>query len=203
MLAPASAPSSASRSSGVILLKFEWKGIFVALAAFAALMAICSFTIEESREKSRHALTRWALSSPPSALRCWYWDLSKPRQQAGHPGIIVCFIAAIAFIGGFIAWQLKCDHPLLDVRLFANRGFWLRLPIPPRAVRRHLRRLLPTGPVHAARPGVQPHQILRLPWHRWFRPASSSPSSPSGPPARSAKSGYSSSETLSWQLLFS
>lgn len=110
--------------SGVILLKFEWKGIFVALAAFAALMAICSFTIEESREKKppRFDPLGAVLSAIGIALLV-LGLIEAPTAGWGHPGIIVCFIAAIAFIGGFIAWQLKCDHPLLDVRLFANRGF--------------------------------------------------------------------------------
>lgn len=110
--------------SGLILLNFEWKGIFVALAAFAALIAICSFTIEESKEKDPPRFD--PLGAVLSAIGITLLVLGlieAPTQGWDNPGIIVCFIGAIAFIGGFIAWQLKCDHPLLNVRLFANRGF--------------------------------------------------------------------------------
>ncbi len=32
------------------------------------------------------------------------------------------FVGAVALIG-FIAWELRSDHPMLDIRLFRNRGF--------------------------------------------------------------------------------
>ncbi len=32
------------------------------------------------------------------------------------------FVGAVALIG-FVAWELRSDHPMLDIRLFRNRGF--------------------------------------------------------------------------------
>lgn len=110
--------------SGAILLHSNWKGIFVGLAILAAIIAICSFTIEESKEKNppRFDPLGAVLSAVGIALLV-LGLIEAPTEGWGSPSIIVCFIAAIAFIAGFIVWELKCDHPLLDVRLFANRGF--------------------------------------------------------------------------------
>lgn len=77
--------------SGVILLKFEWKGIFVALAILAAIIAICSFTIEESKEENAPRFD--ALGAVLSAIGIALLVLGlieAPTVGWLHPGIIVC-----------------------------------------------------------------------------------------------------------------
>ncbi len=37
---------------------------------------------------------------------------------------VVCsFVAGALLLGAFVAWELRSDHPMLDLRLFLNRGF--------------------------------------------------------------------------------
>jgi predicted MFS family arabinose efflux permease len=36
---------------------------------------------------------------------------------------LTAFVAAVALLTGFVAWELRCDHPMLQLRLFRNRRF--------------------------------------------------------------------------------
>jgi len=39
------------------------------------------------------------------------------------PSVLASFGIGAAALGGFIGWELRSDHPMLDLRLFRNRGF--------------------------------------------------------------------------------
>ncbi len=37
--------------------------------------------------------------------------------------VLGSFVVGAVLLGAFVAWELRSDHPMLDLRLFANRGF--------------------------------------------------------------------------------
>jgi len=37
--------------------------------------------------------------------------------------VVASFVVGTFLLGAFVAWELRSDHPMLDLRLFANRGF--------------------------------------------------------------------------------
>ncbi len=37
--------------------------------------------------------------------------------------VVASFVVGTLLLGAFVAWELRSDHPMLDLRLFANRGF--------------------------------------------------------------------------------
>ena len=39
------------------------------------------------------------------------------------PSVLGSFVVGAVALAGFIAWELRSDHPMLDIRLFRNRGF--------------------------------------------------------------------------------
>ncbi len=39
------------------------------------------------------------------------------------PSVVGAFAVGSLFLAGFVAWELRCDHPMLDLRLFRRRGF--------------------------------------------------------------------------------
>ena len=39
------------------------------------------------------------------------------------PSVLGSFVVGAVALTGFIAWELRSDHPMLDMRLFRNRGF--------------------------------------------------------------------------------
>ncbi len=39
------------------------------------------------------------------------------------PSVLASFVVGAVLLVAFVAWELRVDHPMLDVRLFAHRGF--------------------------------------------------------------------------------
>jgi len=39
------------------------------------------------------------------------------------PSVLASFVVGTVTLGAFVAWELRSDHPMLDIRLFARRGF--------------------------------------------------------------------------------
>ncbi len=39
------------------------------------------------------------------------------------PSVVASFVVGTVLLGAFVAWELRSDHPMLDLRLFLNRGF--------------------------------------------------------------------------------
>ncbi len=39
------------------------------------------------------------------------------------PSVLGSFAVGIVALAGFVAWELRIDHPMLDIRLFKHRGF--------------------------------------------------------------------------------
>lgn len=110
--------------SGLILLQFQWHGIFVALAVFAGALTIASITIEESKIKEPPRFDPvGAILSTLGILLLVLGLIEAPERGWTNGWIIACFIVSVLFIVAFILWELRSDHPLLDVRFFKFRGF--------------------------------------------------------------------------------
>jgi EmrB/QacA subfamily drug resistance transporter len=41
----------------------------------------------------------------------------------GSPTVLGSFVVGAVALAGFVAWELRSDHPMLDIRLFRNRAF--------------------------------------------------------------------------------
>ena len=39
------------------------------------------------------------------------------------PSVVASFVVGTVLLAAFLAWELRSDHPMLDIRLFARRGF--------------------------------------------------------------------------------
>jgi predicted MFS family arabinose efflux permease len=39
------------------------------------------------------------------------------------PSVLASFVVGSLMLAAFVAWELRIDHPMLDIRLFAHRGF--------------------------------------------------------------------------------
>ena len=45
------------------------------------------------------------------------------RQRLDSPTVLGSFVVGAVALAGFVAWELRSDHPMLDIRLFRNRAF--------------------------------------------------------------------------------
>ncbi len=52
-----------------------------------------------------------------------YGVIEAPAQGWGDPAVLSGFAAGLALLAAFIAWELHCTHPMLEVRFFRNPRF--------------------------------------------------------------------------------
>lgn len=112
-------------TSGWLLEHFDWPSVFwlnvpvvvVALVAGAVL-------VPKSRHPDRVPLDPvGALLSVGMIGSLVYAVIEAPVYGWTDPLILAGFAVAAVLLAAFVAWELRHDHPMLDVRLFRTGGF--------------------------------------------------------------------------------
>jgi EmrB/QacA subfamily drug resistance transporter len=110
--------------SAVLVDVASWRWLFVlpvALVLVAILLALR--TIPNSREESPHKFDVVGSLSSLVAVAGFIFVLHEgPDQGWTAPVTLVSLLAGVVGALGFVAWELRQRAPLLDVRLFRERG---------------------------------------------------------------------------------
>ncbi|WP_245718446.1 MFS transporter [Nocardia miyunensis] len=110
--------------SGLLLTRFSWESIMIAMAAIGGVLTIATGTVPESRDSSRPSFDPWgALSGAGAVALAVIAALEAPQHGWTAPIVIGTAIGAVVVGAGFAVIELRVAHPLLDVRLLAQRGF--------------------------------------------------------------------------------
>jgi len=110
---------------GLILEWFTWRASFVMTAVLAAITFLGALWLAPNtsdREEAIIDLPGFVLSGIGiGALVFGIIDAAEAGWSAGRAvtGLTVAAVSLVAFV----AWELHTPHPMLDVRLFALRGF--------------------------------------------------------------------------------
>ncbi|WP_084145572.1 MFS transporter [Amycolatopsis jejuensis] len=110
--------------SAVLIDVASWRYLFV-LPVALVLVAIAAAwrSVPDSREASSHSYdTAGALASVVAVAGLVFFLHEGPEKGWGAPGTIVSLLAGLLGTAGFVAWELRHRAPLLDVRLFRERG---------------------------------------------------------------------------------
>jgi DHA2 family multidrug resistance protein-like MFS transporter len=111
--------------TGALLQRFWWGSAFLVnvpvVAVTAAAIAIYS---PRSRDDNATPLDpRGALLSLFGLGALLYGIIEGPERGWSDPIVLATFVAAAAFLAGFIAWERVAAHPMLPLRFFADRRF--------------------------------------------------------------------------------
>lgn len=111
--------------SGILLEFFSWSSFFglnVTLAVLALLGTLR--VIPNSRDAHPPALDPvGAVLSLALVAGLVFGFIEGPSRGWGDPVTVTGFVVGVAGLIGFVAWELRQPHPLLDPRLFKLRGF--------------------------------------------------------------------------------
>lgn len=112
-------------ASGLLLEFFSWNSFFGLNVALAALALIGTMlVIPTSRPDKEGAFDALgALLSGVAVAALVYTIIEGTDRGWTEPATIIAAALAAISLGGFILQELRSTHPLLDVRLFARRGF--------------------------------------------------------------------------------
>src|SRR5919206_942314 len=111
---------------GAIVSGFSWHWIFwLNVPIGLALAPLILLRLDETRgPASRLDLPGLALAS--AGLVGIVWGLVRANEAGWtSAGILGSFVLGAALLVGFVAWELRTEHPMLPMRFFANRTFAL------------------------------------------------------------------------------
>ncbi len=111
---------------GAIVTGISWHWIFWLNVPIGLVLApLIMLRLDESRgPASRLDLPGLALAS--AGLVGIVWGLVHANEAGWtSPGIVGSFVVGVALLVGFVAWELRTEHPMLPMRFFRNRTFAL------------------------------------------------------------------------------
>ena len=112
-------------SGGWLLEHFWWGSVFMVNIPIVALALIGGrLFVPESKDPKPPALDPIGAVLSIVGLVALVWAIIEaPSQGWTDPTTLVTFLGAGVFLSAFITWERRTDHPMLDVRFFANPRF--------------------------------------------------------------------------------
>jgi proton antiporter efflux pump len=110
--------------SGILLERFWWGSVFlVAVPLMTILLATAPFLLPEFRKETSGNLDVSSVVLSLGAVLLTVWSLKSLSTYGFSPLRLLAPVVAFALGVLFIRRQKKLADPLLDLRLFQNRGF--------------------------------------------------------------------------------
>lgn len=110
--------------SGVLLQWLPWQSVFVAMAALGAVLLIAGCTVSESVDADRPPLDPWgSLTIVIAVGAVVVAAMEAPARGWLDPLVCGSLAGGLLAAAIFAIVELRTAHPLLDVRLFRDRGF--------------------------------------------------------------------------------
>jgi EmrB/QacA subfamily drug resistance transporter len=111
--------------SGFVLEHADWTAVFAVNLPFIALaLGLGAFLVPRSRGEHESKLDLvGALLSAVGLSTVVYAIIEGPSHGWLSPQTLLIGAAGLLVMAGFIFWELHCEHPMLDVRLFRIGAF--------------------------------------------------------------------------------
>ena len=110
--------------SGLLLWQWSWLSIMIAMAVAGAVLAVAACTVPESTDSDRARFDPWGAVTGAAAVGLIVIAaLEAPARGWTDPLVLVAVAAGLVVAAAFVLIELRVAEPLLDVRLFAARGF--------------------------------------------------------------------------------
>lgn len=112
-------------TGGLLLEHFYWGSIFLALVPLALVAAVLAFAlVPESRDAAVPALDKRGLLASMAMLgTLTYTVIEAPEHGWDSAFTLLGFTASAVLVAVFVMVERAAEHPMLDVRLFADRRF--------------------------------------------------------------------------------
>ncbi|MGH2719770.1 MAG: MFS transporter, partial [Actinomycetota bacterium] len=110
---------------GILLQHFWWGSVFlINVPVVAIALIVGKFVVPTSKDPNATPLDPiGTVLSVVGLSLVLYAIIEAPTIGMGSSTVIGSLVAGLAIVGGFIAWELHSDHPMLDVRFFEDRRF--------------------------------------------------------------------------------
>ena len=112
-------------TGGWLLEHYWWGSVFLVNVPIVAVALIAGHhLVPTSKDPDAPRIDRTGAVLSIGAVVSLVWATIRAGETSFTDRPVVAgFAAAAVLLGGFVAWELHHPHPMLDVRLFANRRF--------------------------------------------------------------------------------
>lgn len=112
-------------SGGWLLEHFSWHSVFwvnVPIAALAVVLTV--WVVPDSRQRDAGRLDVVGVLSSIAGVVALVWSVIEgPVRGWTSVEVLGGFVVAVVLLAGFVGWERRHPHPVLDVRLFTDRRF--------------------------------------------------------------------------------
>jgi len=113
---------------GAMLERFWWGSVLLlGVPAMVLLLILGPLLLPEYRDPAAGRLDPTSVAVSLAALLSVIYGLKQVAQHGPHLLPLLALLAGVALAVVFVRRQVKLAHPLLDLKLFANRGFGVAL----------------------------------------------------------------------------
>jgi EmrB/QacA subfamily drug resistance transporter len=111
--------------AGVLLAHFWWGSVFLINLPFVLVALVAGqFLLPESKDPTGEKLDPvGALLSIVGLVAVLWAIIEAPTKGFGDSEVVGVLLAGVVVLVGFVVWELRIEHPMLDVRFFENRRF--------------------------------------------------------------------------------
>lgn len=111
--------------SGILLEHFTWHSLFYFSAIIAVIGLVANQYLTHESKDEEESPVDWlgGLFSAIGIFGVVYGITEAPSAGFGDPLVLTSLIGGGLAIAAFIFWELKAASPMLDMKLFKNRGF--------------------------------------------------------------------------------
>ena len=112
-------------AGGVLIAHFWWGSVFlVNIPVVIAALVAGHYLLPTSKDPAAPKLDPAGALLSIAALMTLLWGLIEaPTRGWGSTTILSAFGLGVVLMAVFIAWELHSDHPMLEIRFFANARF--------------------------------------------------------------------------------
>ncbi len=112
-------------SGGFLLSHFAWGSIFLVNAPLVAVALVAGQRlVPTSKDPAGHRLDWWGAALSAAGLTALVWAfIEAPSNGWASAPIVAAFVAAVVVLAAFVRYELRIEHPMLDMRFFANPRF--------------------------------------------------------------------------------
>lgn len=110
---------------GWLLENFAWGSVFLINVPIVVVALVSGqFILPNTRDPSAPRLDpAGAVLSIVGLLTLVFGIIEVPTRGWGSGEILTSFVVAAIVLTAFVAWEIRCDHPMLDLSFFRNPSF--------------------------------------------------------------------------------
>ncbi len=112
-------------TGGWLLEHYSWGSVFlVNIPIVAAALVAGRHLVPTSKDPNGGRIDTVGAGLSIAGIVALVWAIIRAGETSfTEPPVLAGFVAAATLLTAFVAWELHHPHPMLDVRLFANRRF--------------------------------------------------------------------------------